>query len=302
MIDSPAVSVLLPIHNGIAHLRPAVDSILAQTFRDFEFIIIDDGSTDATPQALREYAKADSRIRLVSRLNKGLTVTLNEGIALARAPLLARMDADDIALPNRFKKQTEYLQQHPGCVLVGSAVLVIDPNGLPIRQLATEQTHDQIDHAHLNRGWPVVHPAVMMRTAAVRQVGGYRDHYDTLEDLDLFLRLAEIGKLANLPDVLLKYRQHFASVTHRRYEQQMKIRQAIYDETYVRRGLSGPPPSAPSIAHEPKYRYQQHRDWAWLALKAGNIGTARKHAFATVRQAPWRKDSWQVLVCALRGH
>ena len=300
MSQSPAVSVLLPVYNVIRHLRPAIDSILAQTLRDFEFIVIDDGSTDGTAEILRQYAQADSRIRLISRPNKGLTVTLNEGIAMARASLLARMDGDDIALPQRLEKQSEYLGQQPDCVLVGSAVLVIDPDGLPIRQTCSEQTHEEIDHAHLNRGWPMVHPAVMMRTAAVRQIGGYRDQYDTLEDLDLFLRLAEIGKLANLPDVLLKYRQHFSSVTHRRYEQQMRIRQAIYDETYARRGIAAPPPMA-ATSSGPRHRYQQHRSWAWAALKAGNVGTARKHALATVRHAPWRADSWKVLACALRG-
>jgi len=301
MSQSPAVSVLLPVFNGIRHLREAVDSILGQTFRDFEFIIIDDGSTDASADVLRQYAKADSRIRFVSRPNKGLTVTLNEGVGMASAPLLARMDADDIALPQRLEKQTAYMQKHSDCVLLGSAVTLIDPEGLSIRQMCSEQTHKEIDHAHLNRGWPIVHPAVMMRTAAIRQVGGYRDQYDTLEDLDLFLRLAEIGKLANLPDVLLKYRQHFSSVTHRKYEQQMKIRQAIFDETYARRGIAAPPPVAATNSG-PRHWYQQHRSWAWAALKAGNVATARKHALATVRQAPWRGDSWKVLACALRGY
>jgi glycosyltransferase involved in cell wall biosynthesis len=301
MSESPAVSVLLPVYNGIRHLHAALDSILNQTLRDFEFIIIDDGSTDGSAEVLREYAQAESRIRLVSRPNKGLTVTLNEGVAMANAQLLARMDADDIAMPERLEKQVAYLREHSDCVLVGSAVLVIDPDGLPICQMCSEQTHEEIDHAHLNRGWPMVHPVVMMRTAAIRRIGGYRDQYDTLEDLDLFLRLAEIGKLANLPHVLLKYRQHFSSVTHRRYELQMQIRQAIFDETYARRAVAAPPPMVTTNAG-PRHRYQQHRSWAWAALKAGNVGTARKHALATIRKAPWRVDSWKVLACAWRGY
>ena len=160
MSQSPAVSVLLPVFNGIRHLREAVDSILGQTFADFEFIIIDDGSTDDSAKTLQQYAQVDSRIRLVSRPNKGLTVTLNEGVGMASAPLLARMDADDIALPQRLEKQTAYMREHPDCVLLGSAVTLIDPEGLPIRQMCSEQTHEEIDYAHLNRGWPIVHPAV----------------------------------------------------------------------------------------------------------------------------------------------
>lgn len=301
MASSPPISVLLAVYNGQRYLPQAVESVLAQTFGDFEFIAIDDGSTDHTRSILETYAAKDSRLRLISRPNKGLTVTLNEGIGLAHGEFLARMDADDICRPTRFATQLAYLQSHPDCVLVGSRVLLIDPDGLPIRQACDEQTHEQIDQAHLNRLWPVVHPAVMMRTNAVRQVGGYRNQYNTLEDLDLFLRLAEVGKLANLPEVLLDYRQHFASVTHSRSEQQMRIRQSIYDETYARRGKASPT-EAPVVRDEPRRRSEQHQSWAWAALKAGNINTARKHALATVRQAPCSLDSWRVLACALRGH
>ena len=203
------ITVLLAVYNGQQYLREAIDSILSQTFRDFEFLIIDDGSTDNTLFILNEYARRDSRIKLVTRPNKGLTYTLNEGIFLARGEFLARMDADDICLPQRFEKQLAYLRQHPECVLVGSRVQLMDPEGLPLREMSQEQSHQEIDDAHLNRGWPVVHPATMMRLSAIKQIGGYRDEFNTLEDLDLFLRLAEVGKLANLPDVLLRYRPAF---------------------------------------------------------------------------------------------
>lgn len=301
MVTSPPLSVLLAVYNGQRYLRQALDSICSQTFSDFEFVVIDDGSTDSTLTILREYESRDPRLRIVSRPNKGLTATLNEGLVLARGEFIARMDDDDIALPSRFAQQVEYLRAHPDCVLVGSRVLLIDPDGLPIRESATEQTHEQIDAAHLNRGWPVVHPAVMMRTDAVRRVGGYRDQYNTLEDLDLFLRLAEIGRLANLPEVLLKYRQHFSSVTHSRSEQQARIRQAIYDETFARRGQPSPP-APPATRAIPRRPHEQHSFWAWSALKAGNINTARKHALATLRRAPCSLNSWRLLACALRGH
>jgi glycosyltransferase involved in cell wall biosynthesis len=300
MSSIPPISVLLAVYNGGRYLRAAVDSILAQTFGEFEFIIIDDGSTDGSSALLAEYAAKDSRIRLVSRPNKGLTATLNEGLALARGEFLARMDADDIALPQRFERQIAYLREHPECVLLGSRVMLVDPEGMPIRPWCHQLEHADIDTAHLNRGWPVVHPAVMMRTDAVRRVGAYRDQYNTLEDLDLFLRLAEVGKLANLPEILLHYRQHFDSVTHKKFEQQRKLRQAIYDETYARRGQrrgdqqEAPPPP-------PRKRYEQHSLWAWYALDAGNVKTARKHALATLRRAPHLLNSWRLMACALRG-
>ena len=300
MSSIPPISVLLAVYNGGRYLRAAIDSILAQTFREFEFIIIDDGSTDDSSAVLAEYAAKDSRIRLVSRPNKGLTATLNEGLALARGEFLARMDADDIALPQRFERQIAYLRGHPECVLLGSRVMLVDPEGLPIRPWCHQLEHADIDAAHLNRGWPVVHPAVMMRTDAVRRVGAYRDKYNTLEDLDLFLRLAEVGKLANLPEILLHYRQHFDSVTHKKFEQQRRLRQAIYDETYARRGerhneqQESPPPP-------PRKRYEQHSLWAWYALDAGNVKTARKLALATLRRAPHLLNSWRLMACALRG-
>jgi glycosyltransferase involved in cell wall biosynthesis len=300
MSSSPPITVLLAVYNGQQYLREAMESVLAQTFSDFEFLIIDDGSTDGSLKILQEYAAKYSRIRIVSRPNKGLTNTLNEGLSLARGEFLARMDADDICMPQRFERQIAYLKEHPDCVLVGSRVLLMDPEGLPIREMCLEQTHEEIDSAHLNRGWPVVHPAAMMRMSALDQIGGYRDEFNTLEDLDLFLRLAEVGKLANLPDILLHYRQHFASVTHSKEEKQMQIRQAIYDQTRARRGLPPDVPPPPSRKRSRK-RYEQHRFWAWSALKAGNRRTARKHAIKTFAQAPFSIESWRLLACAMRG-
>jgi glycosyltransferase involved in cell wall biosynthesis len=300
-MSEPALTVLLAVYNGEKYLRESLESVLNQTFTDFEFLIIDDGSKDRTLTILKEFEAKDARIRLVSRPNKGLTNTLNEGLCLARSEFLARMDADDLCLPTRFEKQVAYLRENPQCVLVGSAVELIDPAGLPIRRMCNETTHEQIDSAHLNRGWPVVHPAVMMRLSALKQVGGYRDMYNTLEDLDLFLRLAEVGKLANLPDVLLRYRQHFASVTHSKESQQMKIREAIYAEARARRGLPPQPPQQPTRTR-PRMRFEQHQFWAWDALKAGNVTTARKHAVETVKRVPWSPAAWRLLACAIRGH
>jgi glycosyltransferase involved in cell wall biosynthesis len=300
MTPPPLISVLLAVHNGEKYLREAVESILRQTCSDFEFIAIDDGSKDGTLGILRHYAIQHPNLKIVTRPNKGLTVTLNEGLAMARGEFLARMDADDISMPTRFAQQVEFLRENPDTVLLGTRVLLVDPDGLPIRQACTEVTHEQIDHAHLNRGWPVVHPSVMMRTAAVRQVGGYRDEYNALEDLDLFLRLAEVGRLANLPDVLLHYRQHFASVSHEKVEKQAKLRDVIYKETCERRGLPPPVPN-PLDRTTPRKRFEQHSAWAWAALKAGNVPTARKHAFATVRHKPLSLDSWRLWACAQRG-
>ncbi len=271
MNADPEVSVLMAVYNGARYVCAAIDSILKQTLADFEFIVIDDGSTDSTLSIVQQAAQGDSRLRVISRPNQGLTATLNEGLELARGEFLARIDADDIALPGRLEDQLQFLRGHPEVVLVGSRVLLMDPDGLPIREMCTERTHQEIDQAHLHGGWPVVHPAVMMRTASVKALGGYRTQYDALEDFDLFLRLAETGALANLPQVLLHYRQHLGSVTHRKTQRQSELRKAILQETYQRRGLPEQP--GPTAETQPKRPYQQHRFWAWAALKSGYVAT-----------------------------
>jgi glycosyltransferase involved in cell wall biosynthesis len=197
----------MPVYNAQAYVRQATESILNQTFGDFEFIIINDGSTDDSRKILEELARRDARIRLVSRPNTGYTKALNEALGMARAPYLARMDADDISLPDRFEKQLEYLRAHPECVLVGSRILTIDPFGSPLYEPRHKLVHEAIEAELLaGVGWAIVHPASMMVREVVDALGGYRPEMEPSEDLDLFLRLAEKGKIANLPEVLLHYR------------------------------------------------------------------------------------------------
>ena len=298
--SAPAVSVVMPLYNVQAHLREAMDSLLGQRFGDFEIVAVDDGSRDATLDILRGYEAADPRVRVLSRPNTGIVGALNDGLRMARADFIARMDGDDISLPDRLQKQVDYLLAHPACVLVGSQVMLIDPEGQPIcPHPQTRYAHADIDHDHLNRGWPVIHPAVMMRRAAVERVGGYREQYKFLEDLDLFLRLAEVGELANLPDILLKYRLHFASICHTRHDIQGPLKQQLYNEAKARRGgdvkISELPPPRGKTPGE------VHRLWAWWALRAGNVATARKHALRTLGRAPFSGQSWRVMACAVRG-
>jgi glycosyltransferase involved in cell wall biosynthesis len=294
------LTVLLSVHNAGQYLRDAVQSILNQTFTDFEFLIINDGSTDNSLEVLNEFAQRDPRIRIVSRANRGLTRTLNEGINLARGEFLARMDGDDIALPDRLQKQVQYLQSNPECELVGCRVLSVDPQGFPIREICQEQTHDEIDSALMNRGWPLVHPAVTMRTATLRDMHGYREKYRTNQDHDLFLRLAERGKLANLPDLLLHYRQHFKSISMGNVKAKVDPLGPIVHEAYHRRGIL-PPDKAATGPRQATSDWDQHQQWGWTALANGYLATARRHACATVAKRPLALESWRMMYCALRG-
>ena len=299
--EQPTVSVLMTVYNGQRYLSAAVESVLEQTYHDFEFVIIDDGSTDSSPAILERYAKQDCRIRILTRSNKGLTKSLNEGLQHVRGRYLARMDADDISLPNRFEKQVTYLDEHPDRVLVGTRCILIDPDGLPIcekRHIVME--HEEIDTLLLRMSWPLVHPSVMMRTEVVKQVGGYDERYRTNQDHDLFLRLAEVGKLANLPEILLLYRQHFESIGFRRVAEQTSTVLEIARAAHARRGL-------PFDSHTRVERVQllqprdHRRNWAWWALAAGNVSTARRHALGVFRSEPFSKGSWRLFFSALRG-
>ncbi|MGL4324957.1 MAG: glycosyltransferase [Beijerinckiaceae bacterium] len=209
-----AVSVILPVYNGADFLRSAVESILTQTYSNFEMIVINNGSIDATADILASFAAYDRRLKIIRQDHTVLALALEAGRAAAQSPLLARMDADDRALPDRLEKQIAFLQMHPDVVAVGGQVNCIDRKGdiirrgrYPISQAACRR--------HVAFGSPFCHPAVTMRAAAVAACGGYRDWFSAAEDIDLWLRMARLGSFANLPDVVLEYRIHSDNLTSR---------------------------------------------------------------------------------------
>jgi glycosyltransferase involved in cell wall biosynthesis len=298
---TPAVSVLMPVYNAQRYLTAAVGSVLGQTFADFELIVVDDGSTDRSAAILARYAKDDPRVRIISRPNAGLVASLNEALAIARGPLVARMDADDICLPERFDRQVRYLGEHPECVLVGSAVVTMDQHGHLIGRMADIAFgHDNIDHALLHRGWPMVHPSAMIRTDALRKVGAYRSETWPFEDHDLFLRLAEQGRVENLPEVLLHYRKHAASISAQSGNADHIITGVIVDACR-RRGVPVPA-GVTAVRTVNKRKVDIERGWAWQAVNARNIGTARRYALHTLARRPLSLESWRLTYCAVRGH
>ena len=302
MSDAPTVSVIMPVYNGAAYVAQAVESILAQTWRDYEFIIIDDGSTDRSRPLLEKFARQDARIRLTSRPNTGIVGALNEALAQARGGLVARMDADDVSMPDRLARQVEFMRSHPEVVAAGARVRGIDPCGCELFRSEHKLEHAEIDAELLKGvGWAIVHPAAMMRREAVERIGRYRAEFQWVEDLDLFLRLGEIGKLANLPDELLYYRQHTESVNRTRAAEQASLADACVREAYRRRG--GEAPAGWKFVPKPKPPPAvQLRTWAWKALGSGNVPAARKHAVALWKSAPLSVESWRTLLCAMRGH
>jgi glycosyltransferase involved in cell wall biosynthesis len=301
MSSIPAVSVLVPVYNAERYVAAAVESVLGQTFGDFELILLDDGSTDGSGRMLDEFAGRDGRIRVIHHSNRGICLTLEAGIEAARSDLLARMDADDLCPPDRLEKQVAYMREHPECVSCGGAILLIDQDGLPICIAPRPLEHEQIERELLKGvGGAIVHGAAIFRRDAIRRAGGYRDKYRHAEDLDLFLRLAEVGRLANPPDVVLHYRQHPASINATRHEEQFQLVEQIIAEAHQRRGIAVPEgwKNPLSLQSDP---LRQRQSWVWMALKSGYPRTARKHALAVLRGAPLSVDSWRMMYCALRG-
>lgn len=211
---TPAVSVIMPVRDGAAYLSGSVASVLSQDFPSFELLIIDDGSADATPALLAAFAAADPRIRVLRQPPQGIVAALNAGIAQARAPYLARLDADDRARPHRLGRQVAHMEAHPEIGLLGTWAEVIDGAGNAAGRLAPPTSPAALVRV-LARTNPFIHSSVMMRTAPVRRLGGYRAAFRAAEDYDLWLRMAESAAVANLAEDLVQYRRHAAGQSQR---------------------------------------------------------------------------------------
>jgi len=206
-MSCPAVSVVMPVRDGARHVEDALASILRQGLRDFECIVCDDGSVDRTPEILARLAAVDARLRVLRLERAGIVAALNAGLAAARADWVARMDADDIAAPDRLERQMAAAARHPEAAAIGSAWRVVGPGGEPRRVVVPPLDPDAIAAA-LMRHNPLAHPTMLLRRDAVRALGGYRAAFRSAEDYDLWLRLSDRHPLRAIPEVLLDYREH----------------------------------------------------------------------------------------------
>lgn len=209
-----AVSVVMPVHNGEAYLRECLESLAGQTFKPFELIAVDDGSTDRTPALLQEYRRSRLRnLRIVTTEHVGIAAALKLGMAVAESELIARQDSDDLSHPTRLEQQVAYLDNHPSVAAVGTFNRPIDADGktLPRKKRYRHNrrpcTAEGI-RKRLLRLSCLTHGSVLMRGPAVELVGGYREQFRQAEDYDLWLRLSEKFDLANIPRELYSYRFH----------------------------------------------------------------------------------------------
>lgn len=208
----PSISVVMPVYNRARFVGQAIESILAQTFRDFEFVILDDGSTDATLAVLQDYAARDPRIRLLPRQHRGLGPARIELLQQASADLVAWIDSDDLATPGRLQEQVRTMSLDQDLWILGTASAVIDENGRPLKVNRVVTGSNNVAK-QMRRGCKVTQSSCIMRRDRILSIGGYRTAYAPSEDYDLFLRVSERGKIDNIEFVGLLYRSHADSVS-----------------------------------------------------------------------------------------
>ncbi|HEC35643.1 MAG TPA: glycosyltransferase [Anaerolineae bacterium] len=271
-MTAPKVSVLMPVYNGERYVAEAIESILAQTFADFEFIIVDDGSTDGTPSILAEYARQDPRIALLTNgANRGLVPTLNRGLKACRGEYIARMDADDISLPERLARQVTCMDQHPEVGVLGTNIAYIDSGGRLLnggRPKDPEPMSPAMVHWSLLWHCAIYHPTVMVRRRVLEWTGfAYDPAFRHAEDRDLWTRLAPHTTIASLSEILVHYRILPTSVCRaHRGEQRARDRAITHRELTI---LLGHAPSDEALNTAARVfardRLGPHRDFAGAA-------------------------------------
>ena len=267
----PVVSVIMPVYNGEKYVAESIESILAQTYTDFEFIIVDDGSNDRSPQIALSYAEQYERIRLIElERNLGGAEARNQGMAVAGGEFIAVMDCDDLSLPQRFQRQVDFLRRNPDIGVLGTGAQAVNEQLRPLFDFDLPQQHALIV-INLFVGSFFIHPSTMMRREALSAVGGYESARYTAVDTELWSRLMWRTRFANLPDRLLLYRLHEAQ-NHRTRDAAARKEASIVRERLLKR-LWGEAPRETLVCFErirqndklgPRDRRRARRDLARL--------------------------------------
>lgn len=231
MTDLPELSVVMSVYNGQDYLEESIDSVLNQSYSKFEFIIINDGSTDNTEKIINRYAGKDDRIVPVHQQNAGLAKSLNRGIEKAKGKYIARQDADDVSLPNRFEIQMAFLQSHPEIVLCGTWFLEQNEGkGKKIRKYPVEDGALRKNIKYVNN---FCHPSVIYLKAAFIMAGYYDERLSTGQDFELWMRLCNYGEMSNIPQILVKKRIGTGNtISWQKRNEKIKLWEMIYKKHF----------------------------------------------------------------------
>lgn len=296
----PHLSVLVAAYNTVEYVSEALQSISNQSYKDFELVVIDDGSTDGTLDVLNSHAKKEPRMRLISRANKGLIETRNELLQAAEGDLIAWMDSDDISTPDRLARQVSALTSNKNLVCIGGFAQCIDPDGEKLNLERYPIHHPEILLAQM-KGGGMRFPTTMARKAHAIKVGGFREPFKMGEDLDFLIRLSEIGEMMNIADTIYLYRQHPTSVCAQQKGNWLAYRDAILSLA-VERQLTGkdrlqrgetlkltlqPANSAVDKGGD------AYLAWAKHAFDNGNISLTCRYIFNAIKKDPLNASVWK---------
>ncbi|MGD9602559.1 MAG: glycosyltransferase family 2 protein [Gammaproteobacteria bacterium] len=301
------MTVFIPVYNGEPFIRSTIHSVLAQTYADYELLIVDDGSTDGTADILRSVA--DPRIRLArNEVNRGRPYTRNRGVGLARGEYIAVLDADDLSEPTRLQRQVEFLDAHPEIACVGSHAIYVNRD--ETRQLLCQPpTRPDDIRRHIYQANCFVHSSVTFRRAVLLNIGGYSADYPQSQDYELFLRLCGAYPLANLPEPLVRYRVHPGQVSFARLRAQRRLadqaRVAAYRAAAAADHLlpGTHPPETSTIARLLGKRGtcgRDYLDWSFTYRALGEPALADALVFRSLLYAPLSRAGWRELRTALR--
>lgn len=296
----PLVSVLLTARDAERFIREALESVQRQTHARLEILVRDDGSSDGTARVVERMAQRDERIQLVRGANVGIPRSRNELARRARGEYLAHMDADDVCHPERIAVQTEFLIRNPRCLAVGGQICVIDAAGRPLWRSVFPTTSREIEAALFQAQWAICHPTVMMRRADFLDCGGYHEDFVQAQDYELWLRLLERGELANVPDCVLRYRQHPGSATSTKTRSQIALAKRALEEAHARRTIPIPAGGVPQY-REPPASSQHMLAIARRAAANGFRQTAAHYALRVLALGPGRRSAATLLAKLARG-
>lgn len=288
-------------YNAELFISEAIESILEQTFSDFELIVIDDGSKDDTLVKMQQYADKDSRVRIFSQDNLGFVPTLNKALLLAQGDIIARMDADDISLPDRFEMQIKYLEEHEDIVCVSGNYEYMDEVGRKLTTIYMPLNDDDIQSSCLDGAPALCHGCSMMWRWALDDAGRYIVGMEPAEDLDLWLRLGEVGKLANLEEVVLKVRLHPASICGSNTDiQNEKIKiacESAYKRRDLSRGFTASTPWRPGDDRSSQFNFLVR--CGWWAFNSGEKTTALLYGLKAIKKDYFKSMGWRLFISAL---
>lgn len=308
-MGAPRASVLMSVRNNERYVRSACESVLSQTVEDFELVVLDNGSTDRSAAIIADLAAEDKRVRLVSREERSLIQSRNELLEMARSPIVAWMDSDDLARPRRLETQLAMLDASPDLVCVGGAAVVVDPDGDRIDFEVYPEDHETIVDLQMQGVGGMRFPCVTMRREVALKLGGFRQPFHMCEDFDLLMRMSEVGRMANTSRIVLEYREHLRNTSR-----MLRHRWPVYRDFVLKlahqRAKSGSDvlaegkkvqlefPDKPPVAD---IAWETRDEWARRALQVGHKKTAWKHMMLAVASRPLRVGSWKLFARVLIG-